>query len=357
MAPVRVLVVDDSALMRKHISGMLDSSAKIEVCGTCRDGKQSLVKVKELQPDVVTLDVDMPEMSGLETIPALLDIHPIPIIMVSSLTRQGAQVTLDALDLGAVDFLAKPSGPIARDVQRVRDDLVNKVLAVAGTTVSRPRRRIHQQRVASPKPSIVPSVQPVATGLEQWCIVVGISTGGPPALREVFEKLTPPLPAIVIVQHMPEQFTGPFADRLNSVSAIDVKEAAEGDELRPNLAIVAPGGRHAVFKRFISKVKVSLTDGEPVSGHRPSVDVLFRSAAPIFGSKLVGVIMTGMGRDGSDGCKQVLADGGRTYGQDQASSAVYGMNGVAYKEGGVQKQFSLNELPGILRNIANAATR
>jgi two-component system chemotaxis response regulator CheB len=358
MAPVRVLVVDDSALMRKHISNMLKSSSQIEVCGIASDGNEAVEKVRRLRPDVVTLDVDMPGRDGLETLPAILDICPTPVIMVSSLTRQGAQVTLDALDLGAVDFIPKPTSSIAADVTRIRNELVAKVLAVAGTPIR--RQAFDRQRPRRPSPTPSAPVKKMASvavtdaandPLAQMCVAIGISTGGPPAIHAIFEKLVPPVPPIVVVQHMPAQFTQAFAKRLNELCEIEVKEAEDGDNVVPNRAIIAPGGMHAVIKKLGFKYRVALDDSEPVSGHKPSVDVLFASAAKVYGSKLVGVIMTGMGRDGADGCKQILANGGRTYGQDEATSVVYGMNKVAYREGGVQKQFPLDALPSILRNL------
>lgn len=366
MNPIRVLVVDDSALMRKHISSMLDSSPRIEVCGLARNGQEAVEQAAALAPDVITLDVDMPGMSGLETIPAILEARLVPIVMVSSLTQHGAEITFQSLSLGAVDFVTKPDSAIARDVQKVRDSLVNKIIDVAGSKVRRPALRRIPGTQSSPAPSPTPSYTapkvtaepvptrptPTASGRKAACVVIGISTGGPPALHEVLERLVPPFPPIVIVQHMPEKFTGPFAKRLDSVCPFRVAEAAEADIVTHSQVLIANGGKHLELRRTSSsRVICRLNDNPPVAGHKPSVDVLFESAAEAYRQDLVGVIMTGMGRDGVDGCKTILAKGGKTYGQDQATSVVYGMNKIAFREGGVQKEFALDELASILSSL------
>ncbi|MFO0946086.1 MAG: chemotaxis response regulator protein-glutamate methylesterase [Planctomycetota bacterium] len=348
--PVRVLVVDDSALMRKHLSAMLSSSPRIDVCGIARDGAEAISQIRALSPDVITLDIEMPGKSGLEILPEIFKVQNARVIVVSSFTQRGAQITLDALELGAIDYVGKPSSPIAAHVQQVRDELVEKVLAASRATFPRPRRSVVPPRgelcrKASNGPGMCTAP---AEALKSGCVAIGISTGGPPALTQVLAGLNPPVPPIVIVQHMPREFTGPFARRLDSLCAIEVREAQTGDELLPNRALIAPGGRHVTLRKELGRVRVLLNDGEAVSGHKPSVDVLFRSAADIYGEKLIGVIMTGMGRDGADGCKEILAQGGRTFGQDEATSVVYGMNKIAFQEGGVQRQFPLESLAGIL---------
>lgn len=346
--PVRVLIVDDSALMRKHLTAMLVSSPRIEVCGIARNGDEAIDRIRTLTPDVVTLDIEMPGKSGLEILPEIFKVQSARVIVVSSFTQRGAQVTLDALDLGAIDYVGKPSSPIPAHVQQVRDELVDKVLAAARATVSKPRRTIVPTRAdLSRNPRAATPFVP-ADPLKAGCIAIGISTGGPPALAHVLEGLNPPVPPIIIVQHMPREFTGPFARRLDSLCSIEVREAQAGDEMIPNRALVAPGGRHVLLKKELGRIKVLLQDGDAVSGHKPSVDVLFGSAAEIYGEKLIGVIMTGMGRDGADGCKEIVARGGRTLGQDEATSVVYGMNKVAFQEGGVQRQFPLDSLAGII---------
>jgi two-component system chemotaxis response regulator CheB len=365
-----VLIVDDSALMRKRLASLMESTGQLSVCGFAHNGDEAVQKNVELKPDVMTLDVEMPGKNGLEAIPAILEARPVPIIMVSGLTLDGAQTTLDALNQGAVDFISKPTGISPDYLRQLQAELVSKITAVSGQPVHVPKFRRRPlgavtsppkalpARPAPPTPAVsVSSDLPAAPReLNDVLVAIGISTGGPPALQEVFENLTLPIPPIVVVQHMPSQFTGPFSQRLNQICPFLVKEAAEGDVIRPNQVLIAPGGRHLTVQRRSGRTFVSIDDGDLVSGHRPSVDKMFCSAAEIYGSQLVGVIMTGMGRDGADGCKRILEKGGRTLGQDQASSVVYGMNRVAFREGGVQKQFALGELAGLVSGLFRHAT-
>jgi two-component system chemotaxis response regulator CheB len=360
----RVLIVDDSALMRKRLATLMESTGQLHVCGFAHDGNDAVAKVLELKPDVVTLDVEMPGKNGLEAIPAILDAIPVPIIMVSGLTQEGAQTTLDALNQGAVDFISKPTSISPDYLRQLQAELVSKIKAVAGQRVQVPkfRRRLLSStalpKTAPTKPACNVSA-PIVGGdpppgpreYNDVLVAIGISTGGPPALQEVFENLTLPIPPIVVVQHMPSQFTGPFSQRLNQICPFLVKEATDGDVIKPNQVLIAPGGRHLTIQRRSGKNIVTIDDGELVSGHRPSVDKMFFSAAEVYGNNLVGVIMTGMGRDGADGCKRIIEKGGQTLGQDQESSVVYGMNRVAMREGGVQKQFALGDLAGIISSL------
>jgi two-component system chemotaxis response regulator CheB len=368
---VRVLVVDDSALMRRLLTDLLHSSPEIEVIGTARNGREAVLQAVKLKPDVITLDVEMPEVSGLEALPALLALHAAPVIMVSALTQEGADVTLQALELGAVDFLPKPERNQLAELRGSRDLLIAKVLGAAQSRVRRPRRTAsptsttsasstttHKPRPARSRPpgsGSPPTLTTTSAGTPAHgcaCIVIGISTGGPQALSQVFPMLAPPIPPILIVQHMPGQFTGVFAERLNRYSSLTVKEAEEGDQVLPDRVLVAPGGRHMALAGLPPRLRVTLSDEPPVSGHRPSIDVLFQSAARLYQSATVGLIMTGMGRDGVEGCKAILGAGGFVLGQDEPSSVVYGMNKAAFLEGAVKAQFGLDELPGILQNIA-----
>lgn len=342
--PIRVLIVDDSRLIRELICDALAAHPDLTIVGTCSDGIEALGSLEALQPDVVTLDLQMPRMDGLETLDRLLSCRPTPVIVVSALTQRAADVTLQALDRGAMDYVAKPEG--ATEMKRVfGEELPQKIRNMAGADV----RRVLQLRKTKQLRTAVLSVAKAATTerIDRFtgCIAIGISTGGPPALAQLFGALVPPLPPIVVVQHMPQMFTGPFANRLNSLSAIRVREAAQGDVLRPNEAIVAPGGKHLSLRRVGGRVEVVLSNEDPVSGHKPSVDVLMRSAAQVFGKSCVGVIMTGMGRDGADGCERIRASGGYVLGQDENSSDVYGMNKVAFVEGHVDVQMSLHRLP------------
>ncbi|WP_205678747.1 protein-glutamate methylesterase/protein-glutamine glutaminase [Aquisphaera insulae] len=357
---MRVLIVDDSALMRRLLSDLLGASPEVEVVGMARDGRDAVIQASRLKPDVITLDVEMPEVSGLEALPILLAAHEAPVVMVSALTQAGADVTLQALELGAVDFMPKPEKNQLAEMRAHADLLISKVLTAAQSRVRRQRRTgvvpaapgtasapattSTSARPATPRPA------PAAPGTVA-CIAIGISTGGPQALSQVLPLLAPPMPPILIVQHMPGQFTKVFADRLGRSCALSVKEAAEGDVLQPNHAYVAPGGRHLSVAGPAARPRVAITDDDPVSGHRPSVDVLFRSVARHFQARALGVIMTGMGRDGVEGCKAILAAGGSTLGQDEATSVVYGMNKAAYLEGAVKAQFALEDLAGILKDL------
>lgn len=357
MHAIRVLVVDDSALMREMIGDAIRDASGMELVGAAADGQKALEMLDRVQPDVVTLDVQMPRMGGLETLEAILARRPLPVIMVSSLTQVGASVSLDALDKGAMDYVGKPESPQAAQTV-LRDELIRKIRAMAGIDVRRMLRvrteraeRVKQRVADMTAQAAAPAATLSEAGAAEFtdkCIALGISTGGPPALTTLFESLQSPLPPLVIVQHMPAQFTKPFAWRLNSISKLTVKEAETGDALRPNCAYIAPGGRHLRLEKSGRSAKITIVDSDPVSGHRPSVDVMMKDAAEIFGNRCLGIVMTGMGRDGADGCKAIRAAGGYVLGQDEDSSDVYGMNKVAYVEGGVDRQFSLDEAVGTI---------
>lgn len=346
--PVRVLIVDDSALMRKMLSEMVRSSPELEVVGAARDGEEALALAAQLRPDVVTLDVEMPGLSGLEVLPRLLEQQEVPVVMVSSWTQEGADITLSALELGAVDFLPKPDRKHFSQLRGARDVLVAKLLTAAGSRVRRSRPARPRVATTGPREPRMPSGARAATR----CVVLGISTGGPQTLTRVFSELEPPLPPILVVQHMPPTFTKVFADRLDRRCRIAVREAKEGDRVESDLILVAPGGRQMSLVGRPPFVRIALSDGPAVSGHRPSIDVLFRSAAEVFGAEAVGVLMTGMGRDGVDGCQKILEAGGATLGQDEATSVIYGMNKAAFEAGAIRSQFALDELPGLLRLLA-----
>ncbi len=341
---IRVLVVDDSAVFRQIISDIINAEEDMKVVATAADGLQALEMLERVYPDVITLDVQMPRMDGLATLDAILSRRAVPVLMVSSLTKLGANITFDALERGALDYVAKPSyGADAR--AGLRDELVRKLRAVAGLDVRRildiraERKRRRAERPAEPPPKTISETE--CTELADKCIALGISTGGPPALTVLFEKLRPPMPPMVVVQHMPPNFTKPLAWRLDSISALCIREAEGGEVLKPNHVLIAPGGKHLKLLRAGNSARTVLDDGPPVSGHKPSVDVLMTSAAAIFGPRCLGVIMTGMGRDGADGCRAIRQAGGYVLGQDEATSDVYGMNKVAFVEGNVDRQFAL----------------
>lgn len=350
---IRVLIVDDSAVVREVLGDVIAATPGMEVVGTAGDGQEALEKIADLKPDVVTLDVQMPRMDGLTTLDALLKNDPIPVVMVSSLTRIGADITLEALDHGAVDYVAKPE-PGQDIASALGDELIRKIRSAAGVDVrrileirrQRKLRQAQRREARAPAKPVAPAVAP--SELEDKCVAIGISTGGPPVLAMLFEALQPPMPPIVVVQHMPAHFTGSLAWRLDSLSALSVREAQEGDVLKPNLVLIAPGGRHLKLRKAGKTAKVALDDGPPVSGHKPSVDVMMTTAASVFGPRTLGIVMTGMGRDGSDGCKAIRAAGGYVLGQDEHTSAVYGMNKVAWVEGNVDRQFGLDEAPQLI---------
>jgi two-component system chemotaxis response regulator CheB len=297
---------------------------------------------------------------------------------VSALTQEGADVTLQALELGAIDFLPKPERNQLGEMRANRELLIAKVLNAAqsrrrraGRSVNKPSGQaptaMHRAPVAPKAVHAVPGArtrQPssgvssllAARSQSTLCVVIGISTGGPQALSQVFPLLTPPMPPILVVQHMPAQFTEVFAQRLNRYSTLTVKQAQDGDSVLPSQVLIAPGGRHMALVGHTPRVRIALSDEPAVSGHRPSIDVLFRSAATVYQSALLGLIMTGMGRDGVEGCKAIFTAGGFAMGQDEATSAVYGMNKAAMLEGAVKAQFALDELPDLLQTIAAACS-
>ncbi|GAA4426712.1 chemotaxis response regulator protein-glutamate methylesterase [Bremerella cremea] len=351
---LRVLVVDDSKLIQTLICDLLEELPDIDVVGTASDGKEAVRLAKSLKPDVITLDVQMPKMDGLETLDAILSDQAIPVIMVSATTQLGGQITLEALDRGAIDYIAKPEGlkeaettlrtELVRKIRLVADTDVKKVLSIRRERAAKRKERRGKLSLNQEVKTTPPPVAPADLKASDKCIALGISTGGPPALASMFEVLPTGLPPIVIVQHMPANFTKAFAGRLNSLSRVQVKEAETGDILVPGHAYLAPGGMHLeVQKHGRDGGKLLVREGDYVSGHRPSVDVMMTSAVKIYKDRLLGIIMTGMGRDGSDGCKEIRAAGGFVLGQDEATSDVYGMNKVAYTEGNVDRQFSLDD--------------
>ncbi|MBN2294441.1 MAG: chemotaxis response regulator protein-glutamate methylesterase [Pirellulales bacterium] len=354
---IRVLVVDDSVVIRTMICDAIADEPGMEVVGTAADGEKAIEVFKRVKPDVVTLDIQMPKLDGLATLDAMLAIQPVPAIMVSSLTQLGGDTTFEALDRGAIDYVAKPENG-AKAAQVLGTDLIHKLRNAAGTDVSRIlriRKERKERRAQQERRKELEQVVPKqhfstinSTHLADKCIAIGISTGGPPALSTLFESLRPPMPPIVIVQHMPAQFTKPLAWRLNSIAQLTIKEAASGDILRPNHVLIAPGGQHLYVRKHGNMAKVLIRDGEPVSSHKPSVDVMMKSVAEVFPNRCLGVIMTGMGRDGADGCRAIKAAGGYTLGQDETSSDVYGMNKVAYVEGNIDRQFSLDRAAAVI---------
>jgi two-component system chemotaxis response regulator CheB len=341
---IRVLVVDDSALMRQMISDILNSDKGIEVMTTARDGEDAIKKVTELKPDVVTLDVEMPRLDGLHALGYIMSEIPTPVVMVSAYTQKGAEATFRALEYGAVDFVPKPSGPVSRDIRTVGDELIAKVKVAARVDLDtlnfiRPKR-IPEGLKVKPK-KIIPEVRVIA---------IGASTGGPRALGQILPQLDPDIPAaLLIVQHMAKGFTKTFAARLNREAKIEVKEAEAGERIEPGKALIAPGGYHMAVRREVTGNKapgvIRLNQEPPVYGLRPTVDSMMLSAAEIYGDKTVGVILTGMGRDGAKGMKAIKDDKGKTIAQDKDTCVAYGMPKAAVEEGAVDKIVPLDKIP------------
>jgi two-component system, chemotaxis family, protein-glutamate methylesterase/glutaminase len=333
-SPVRVLIVDDSALMRQLISTMLSSDPEIEVVGTAPDPHVAREKIKSLNPDVVTLDVEMPRMDGLTFLRKIMSLRPMPVVMISTLTQAGAEVTLEALEIGAVDFIAKPVTDVASAMGELAADMQGKVKAAARSSAR--ARRPHQSMVRQPRPLLNRSTGKI--------VCIGASTGGVEALKEILMRLPADCPPILVTQHMPATFTPAFARRLDHECPMAVSEAVHSQRIEAGHAYIAPGGYHLELVRSGSNFACSVHDGPAVSGHRPSADVLFRSAARIAGSISIGVILTGMGKDGADGLLDLRQAGATTLGQDEASSLIYGMPRVAFERGAVVRQLPLTEI-------------
>ncbi|MEZ7890854.1 MAG: chemotaxis response regulator protein-glutamate methylesterase [Candidatus Wallbacteria bacterium] len=363
---ITVLVVDDSPLMRKIITDMLENSRRFKVLDTAQNGKIALQKIEMLNPDVITMDVDMPIMDGFTCLKKIMEDNPRPVVMLSGLTQEGAHLTIRCLEVGAFDFVSKPLGGLARDIQQIGDELIEKLIE-AYQTRSRISKRLNPQvtitertapRAILPLGAAVEKKQiaskPFSTLAANSLVVgIGISTGGPVALRQVIPQLPPDFPGVVLVQHMPDTFTKAFADRLNAESQVEVKEAEDGDLVRTGRVLVAPGNFHMRVKKDKGYLKVVLSKEDTVSGHRPSVDVLFKSLAEEVGDKTVAVIMTGMGRDGATGLGLIKNAGGRTLAQDEASCTVFGMPKVAIKEEAADEIIPLNKIASRLVSIVN----
>lgn len=351
--PVRVLVVDDSAFMRKSLTTMLEEGKQIHVVGVARNGEEAIQQVQQLKPDVVTMDVEMPGMTGLQALQHIMAKHPVPVIMVSSITVEGAQETLQALEWGAVDFVPKQLDGVASKIAEIQKQLVSKVLAArhAGSKLKTlPMTGITTPAVF-PKKTLSSFAVSVTRGTK--LIAIGCSTGGPQALFEIIPTIPSDCPAgIVIVQHMPKSFTKPFAERLNNLCTLDVREAVDGDEIKPGRILVAPGGmQFRIVKKTITSSVVKLSPNIENHPHAPSVDIMLNSVAVLYGERSIGVILTGMGHDGLEGMKAIKAANGRTVAQDEASSVVYGMPKAVVEAGCADKVVSLSKVIGEIMNM------
>ena len=353
MARVRVLVVDDSALVRKLMVAMLAGDAEIEVVGTAADPLIAREKIKQLHPDVLTLDVEMPRMDGLTFLENLMRLHPMPVVMVSSLTVQGAEVTLRALELGAVDYFAKPSSDLASSFGGSAQEICAKV-KLAAQTRPRARTTVHKLEVA-PRLSadaVLPRAQTPGTRGGSPIIAIGASTGGTEAVRVVLESMPPDAPPILVTQHIPAAFSGPFAARMDRCSAMRVCEAQDGQPIQSGHAYIAPGSHHLLIMWDGARHVCRLHDGPLVNRHKPSVDVLFRSMAASAGAATIAVLLTGMGDDGARGLLELHQAGAATLVQDEDSSVVWGMPGAAWKLGAAREMLPLDHIAERLLRLA-----
>ncbi len=360
----RILVVDDSPFMRKSLQKMLEDAPDLKVVATARDGVDALEKLEEHKPDIVTLDIEMPRMDGLTCLKKIMATHPLPVLMVSSLTQEGAQATLDALALGALDFIPKESSFATMSIMQIQQDLQEKVRRLATSPRFHPRP--HPDGAARPAPPAgsplaprplpaKPAAPPPAgkelpgTPLSEL-LVIGSSTGGPKALQDILPAIPASLPVpCLIVQHMPSTFTKPFADRLDGLCQVHVKEAEQGEPLKAGTVYIAPGGIHLLYGTRTPKGCVELSP-EPVSSlHRPSVDVMFQSVAEQFRGQVLAVILTGMGADGAKGMEQLKQKGAHTVAESEESCVVYGMPRAAVERGCVDLVSPLGDIPGHLR--------
>jgi two-component system chemotaxis response regulator CheB len=341
---IKVLVVDDSALIRKLLAELLAEDPEIEVVGTAADPYAARDKIKTLNPDVLTLDIEMPRMDGLTFLRNLIRLRPMPVVMVSSLADQGAEVTLDALAIGAVDYVTKPKIDVAHTLADFSQEIIAKIKTAAVARIQ-PCAELHTVPSKLNADAILPLIaESKFFKTTDSIIAIGASTGGTEAIRVVLEMLPPAAPGVVITQHIPETFSRPFAERMNRCSALQVKQAEDGDLIIPGHAFIAPGDRHLLVVRDGARYRCRLSDGPPVNRHRPSVDVLFRSVAQCVGPNAVGVLLTGMGEDGAAGLAEMHAAGALTIAQDEKTSVVWGMPGAAVRSGAADRVLALNHI-------------
>jgi len=358
---LKVLIVDDSALVRRILTELLSTDPEMEVVGAASDAYMARDKIKALNPDVITLDVEMPKMDGVTFLRNLMRLRPMPVVMVSSLTEHGAEITLDALAVGAVDYLPKPKIDLAATLGDYAEELRTKIKAAARARV---RRYSADAPAAAGLANVPPrysadAILPKSSAPRQFrttdrIIAIGASTGGTEAIREVLVQLPADTPGIVITQHIPKAFSTPFAKRMNACCQMTVYEAEDGQQVLPGHVYIAPGDRHLLLVRDGARYVCRLDDGQPVNRHKPSVDVLFRSVAQQAGRNAIGVILTGMGKDGAEGLKEMRDAGSPTIAQDEATCVVYGMPREAVALGAAVQVLGLHEIPGRLRALAES---
>lgn len=343
--PIRVVVVDDSALVRSLLTAIINEAPDMEVVATAADPLIAREKIRDTNPNVVTLDVEMPHMNGLEFLRRMMRLRPTPVLMISALTQAGSDTAFKALELGAVDFIGKPSVDIANTLPTYSEEIRAKIRAAAGAHLCTPW-------TARPAIGSVPNSANLLSPRQDALVCIGASTGGPEAIRTVLSALPAEMPPLLVVQHMPEGFTQAFAGRLNQLCALEVKEAEHGEPVRAGVAYIAPGHSHMRVSSAGLGLRVMLDKAEPVNQHRPSVDVLFDSVAELLHPAAVGVILTGMGRDGAAGMRRLKDAGGYNLAQDEGSSVVYGMPREALLSGGVDEVLPLEWIaPALLSRL------
>lgn len=355
MSKIKVLIIDDSATVRKVITSLLDNVSDIEVVGAVENPVFAMRRMEVDWPDVIILDIEMPQMDGITFLKKLMAERPTPVVMCSTLTEKGSASAMKALALGALEVVHKPKAGVKNHLEGVSGDLINAIRSASRANMKAVKRTPLENKPKLNADAIIAAGKgPVSQSTADKVVAIGTSTGGTQALEAVLTQLPRTAPGIVVVQHMPENFTRAFADRLNSVCLIKVKEASENDRILPGQVLIAPGGRHLLVTGRGSHARVSIKDGPPVSRHLPSVDVLFRSTAKSVGRNSLGIIMTGMGDDGASGLKEMQDTGARTLGQNEATCVVYGMPAVAMKRGAVDKEVALEDIPNEIMKFGNA---
>jgi len=338
---ITVLIVDDSALIRQMLTSMLNSDPAIEVVGAAADPLIARQMIKQLNPDVLTLDIEMPKMDGIAFLEKIMSLRPMPVVMISSLTQQGADVAIRALEIGAVDYIGKPTSDVKAGLEDKTAEVIRKVKIAAKAKVFAKR---------APTSGASTNIAYSAYKTTEQVIIIGASTGGVEALREIITALPANSPAVLVTQHMPGSFTTSFSKRLDSLSKVTVVEASDNQRVLPGHVYIAPGGLHLELARSGANYICAIQDEAPVSGHKPSVDVLMTSAAKVARDNAIGVILTGMGRDGAEGMLAMRNAGAYTVGQDEASSIVYGMPKAAFELGAVEKQYPLKNITTAIFN-------
>jgi two-component system, chemotaxis family, protein-glutamate methylesterase/glutaminase len=354
MKKIRVLIVDDSSLVRRILTEILSSDPGIEVVGSAMDPYVAREKIKKLKPDVITLDVEMPKMDGIKFLSNLMRLHPMPVVMISSLTEKNADITLKALELGAFDFISKPKNDLAIELENYSSEIISKIKAASharlqtklnvSTNIDRHIDNDIEERFTA---TVILKKRriPIESDISAKIIAIGASTGGTEAIKEILLALRPDSPGIVIAQHIPKAFSSAFAVRMDSMSQLHVQEASDGQEIIAGNVYIAPGDKHLLIFKDGMQYRCKLNDGPPVNRHKPSVDVLFRSVAQVVGKNAIGIILTGMGTDGARGLLEIMESGGTTIAQDEITSVVWGMPGAAVELGAANYILPLNEIP------------